>query len=111
MGLKTTNYTVSKLGITIPEAYAMIDRMTVEKSSVRVRFSIQSTRENTKKLAPIETVEMHFVWDRQSDLAKTAYAEAKALREEKQLNEETKQMETIFVAAPFYGWEDDIQTE
>lgn len=109
MGLKTTNYEVHNLGITLPEAYAKIREMRLRKDNVvDVTFVVQTTRENTERLAPIETRSIHFTWDRKSDLAETAYAEAKKREEYKSRDPQTGKEVTLYNDAPFYGWTDDI---
>lgn len=112
MGLKTTNYEVHSLGITLPYAYAKICEMRLRKdNTVDVVFVVQTTRDNAVSLAPIETRSVHFVWDRKSDLAETAYSEAKKRVEYKSFDHSTGKEVTLYNDAPFYGWEDDIVTE
>ena len=90
MGLKTTNYQIEKLGITLPEVYAIIDKIKNEKNSVSVEFGIYTSRENALKFQPIDTKRLHFVWDRKTDMAVQAYTLAKCDR------------------GLLSGWEDDI---
>ena len=109
MGLKTTYYEVKDLGITLPEAYAKIREMRLSKSNiVDVTFVVQTTRDNTELLAPIETRSIHFTWDRKSDLAVTAYKEAKKREEYKGIDPETGREVIIYNDAPFFGWDDDV---
>ncbi len=110
MGLKTKNYEVKKLGITIPEAYAIIDKIENEKNSVLVTFGIYAKREDQKDLNPLETKSFHFVWDRKSDIAVTAYEIAKGQTVVEQEDPETGKMETITVNGILYGWDDDYVT-
>ena len=73
MGLKTTNYKVNSLGITLYEAYAKIQKLRLrENNKVDATFVVQTTRENVDSLSPIETREVYFTWDRKSDLATMA---------------------------------------
>lgn len=45
MGLKTTNYEIKELGISIPEAYAQITMLTVDKNGyASAEFTIQQNR-------------------------------------------------------------------
>ncbi|MBQ8323236.1 MAG: hypothetical protein IJX91_04645 [Clostridia bacterium] len=107
MGLKTTNYEVKKLGITLPEAYAIIDKIDNEKNSVSVTFGIYAKREGQEKLQPIEIKKIHFVWDRKSDIAVTAYEIAKGQQLVEHEDPETGKIETTTVNGILYGWEDD----
>ena len=108
MGLKTTNYLVKRTGAVLPEAYALIHSINAEKNSVRVVFGVYANREKAKEYSPEETKQIHFVWDRKSDIAKTAYELAKGQTVEEHINHETGEKETITVNGVFYGWTDDI---
>ena len=113
MGLKTTNYEVKKLGITLPEAYAIVKDLTVRGKSGYAIITVQSSRENAEKvvdgtMAALEEHRIDFMVNRDENDRATAYAKAKSQKEIKQFNEETKKLETVMVNEPFYGWEDDI---
>lgn len=109
MGLKTTNYEVKKLGITLPEAYAIIGKVELSPSGGGyAEMRIQSTRENAQALQPIETKRVDFFWDRKSDIAETIYASAKVEKTSRRINRETRQMEEVVIDKMFSGWEDDI---
>lgn len=109
MGFKTTNYEAKKLGIVLPEAYAIISGLTVKGNSGFADFSIQSTRDNSLNLQPIETVRVDFKVDRNESPYVTAYRQAKAQKETvKVVN---GKLEKVLQNEPFYGWEDDIQEE
>ena len=82
--LKTTNYK------NMPIAYAIIDKMYVNKNKVGVIFGIYESREQSQQYNSVETKSISFDWDRKSDIATMAYINAK---QEK---------------APFYGWLDDF---
>ena len=109
MGFKTNNYEVKKLGIVLPEAYAIISRLTVSGNSGFAEFAIQSTRDNSLKLQPIETVRVDFKVDRNESPYITAYRQAKAQKEGVRYNYETHKEEKVLINEPFYGWSDDIQ--
>lgn len=109
MGFKTKNFEVKKLGIVLPEAYAIISHLAVSGTSGYAEFAIQSSRDNSLKLQPIETVRIDFKVDRNESPYVTAYRKAKSQKEVKRFNQETKEMETVLVGEPFYGWEDDIR--
>ena len=111
MGFKTTNYEVKKLGIVLPEAYAIISRLTVDGNRGYAEFAIQSTRDNSLKLQPIETIRISFKVDRNESPFVTAYKKARSQKEEKHYNPETGEYNTVLVGGHFYGWEDDIQSE
>ena len=106
MGLKRENYEVKNFGLTLPEAYAIIDQIENVKESTSVYFGIYSKREDAKTYQPLEIRSVHFVWDRKSDLAKTAYELAKT-RTEIQVDEEGNEVE-VTIKGIFDGWEDDI---
>ena len=108
MGFKTTNYEVKKLGIVLPEAYAIISRLTVSGESGFAEFAIQSSRDNSLKLEPIETVRVDFKVDRNESPYVTAYRKAKSQKEVKRMNHDTGKLEGILVGEPFYDWKDDI---
>ena len=107
MGLKTTNYEVKKLGITIPEAYAVAD-FSLDGNSCSVTVKIQTSRENAKKLAPIETIHTHFVVDRNKNPFEEVYNKLKGQEIVERENPETGEKETITVKGILYGWTDDI---
>lgn len=109
MGLKTTNYEVKKLGITLPEAYAIIGNLHIEKNgSGYAEMYVQATRDNVLNLQPLETKRVDFVWDRQADIAETIYATAKVEKTAQRYNRETKAQETVVTDTMFSDWEDDI---
>ena len=109
MGLKTTNYEVKKLGITLPEAYAVIGKIEMsDRGSGYAEMYIQATRENALNLQPIETKRVDFFWDRKSDIAETIYAAAKVEKTSRRINRETRQMEEVLIDTMFSGWDDDI---
>ena len=111
MGLKTTNYEVKKLGIVLPQAYAIIKNLRIDGNNGTAEFAVQSTRDTATSLSPIETVKVSFEVNRNENPYITAYEKAKSQREERQWNEETHKIETVLVGEHFYGWEDDIVFE
>ena len=89
MGLKTTNYNVPSLGVTIDAAYALISDLYVDKQgNGKAIFEIQQSRENALGLAPLESVEVNFTADKTGTIYTQAYAAGKAQK--------------------FKGWQDDI---
>lgn len=111
MGLKTTNYTVKELGITLPNAYALLKDIKVVNNRGIATFAIQSTRETATELKPIETVAVEFVFDRTENPVETAYKAVKGIRDSMVYNEEKDCYIKQPVSQPLYGWEDDIVTE
>ena len=109
MGLKTTNYEVKKLGITLPTAYAKISDIELKKG--RATFVIQSSRENTDTLAPIETITVPVDFKRTENPFESAYNAVKGTKDVEVMNYETGELETISIPQIFNGWEDDIITE
>ena len=108
MGLKTTNYEVKKLGITLPQAYAIIGKVEMsDNGSGYANIHIQTTRENALTLQPIEIRRVDFHWDRHSDIANCIYNASKAPKTSRRINKETRKMEEIVVDEMFKDWEDD----
>ena len=109
MGLKTTDYKVKKLGITLPTAYAILDDIQLKRG--KATFVIQASREATESLTPIETVIVNVDYKRTEDPFVTAYNTAKGMKEIQQYDPETGEVVTVEAPQPFNGWEDDIITE
>ena len=113
MGLKTRNYEVKKLGIILPEAYAIVKDLTVKGTSGYAIIAVQSSRENAEKVVKgtmqaVEEVRIDFSVERDSNDRATAYAKAKGQRTVTQWNPEKGEMESAVINEPFYGWENDI---
>ena len=108
MGFKKANHEVKKLGIVLPEAYAIIRKMQIDGENGYAEIVVQSTRENTGKLTPIETVRVDFKVNRNENPFVTAYNAPKAQKTVKMFNTETRQVEDKLVNMPFHDWEDDI---
>jgi hypothetical protein len=103
MGLKTTNYTTKKTNVLLPEAYAILRTLVVEKdSSARAVFAIQNSRESATVNEPLEKVEVNFIWDRKADLASSAYEAAKTQKREIETDGEI----TVEYGS-LYNWEND----
>ena len=102
MGLKKANYEIKSLGITLPEAYAIIKDLTINGESARADFAVQASRENASNLKPLEIKTLHFRVDRNTNPYETAYIESK-----KQVEEETANGK-VLKDGVFTGWEDDI---
>lgn len=116
MGLKTTNYEVKKLGITLPEAYAIVKDLEVRGTSGYAIIAVQSSRENAKKVVSgqmqaLEEKRVDFTVNRETNDRATAYALAKIAKTTRRMNRETRQMETIVIDPMFSGWDDDIVVE
>lgn len=108
MGLITQNYTTKKTNVLLPEAYAILRTLVVEKDgSARAVFAIQASRESASVNEPLEKVEIYFNWDRKTDPVKMAYEIAK-----NQTTEITMEDETVTVVyGSLYDWKDDIIEE
>lgn len=88
MGLKTTNYEIKKSGITVPEAYAQINQLSVtEDSACYATFKIQQTRD-AMELEALDNVSVVCKINKSLPIYEQVYNFAK----------ETE----------FAGWEDDI---
>ena len=92
MGLKTTNYTVPSLGVTLDAAYALISDLYIDKQgNAKAIFEIQQSRENALGLAPLESVEVNFNADKTGKVFEQAY--------------------TVGKTQKFTGWQDDVVQE
>lgn len=103
MGLKTTNYTIEEIGLTLPEAYAYIRSLNVYGEKCTAEFVIQSSREKAIKLSALKNVTIEFDVNRNESPFVTAYNLAKSVRIYK------KGYHTVTEEMPFYGWQDDFQ--
>lgn len=111
MGLKTENYVSKSTGITLPEAYAILGDLVVNRctNNARAVFLIQASRENAENYKPLDEVTVHFTWDRKTDPAKQAYETAKAeTRTFEKYDEEKKEVVEVVEYGTLYGWEDDM---
>lgn len=108
MGLKTSNYTIKNLGITLSTAYAILKDLKIERNHGTAVFSIQSTRERATDLKPIETVTVNFTFNRDENPVETAYKTVKGTKEEFVYDETRHENVKQTVPQPLYGWEDDI---
>lgn len=106
MGLKKTNYTCEKLGLTLPAAYAAFRRFTsIVGDTWTAEFGIQTSRENAlnKNIEPLERVLVTFKFeDRNENPIFTAYKVAKSeVPDERDGHFEMRR-------TPLFGWEDDF---
>ena len=112
MGLKTSYYEIKKLGITLPEAYAVIYRIVADRGRCYTSFAVSTSRENALKKEPLEKVEINFEYSIANDkvnLFALAYEKAKGTVKKQRWNDETKAVEEYEEAMPFNGWQDDIR--
>lgn len=92
MGLKTTNYEIKDLGITVSDAYAQITSIFADKNGkAYADFSIQQNREDVGIKSPFARVNVSCDIDKTQPLYTQLYNKAK---------------EEVFA-----GWEDDIVEE
>ena len=103
MGLKKDNYYSQSLGISLPTAYAVLKDLVLNGNNARAIFVIQSSRDATQTLKPIEKVEVYFEWDRKSDLAKIAYEKAKT-----QIIKDYLTDIEVEKCGVLFAWQDDI---
>lgn len=104
MGFKKNNYHSEALGITLPEANAVIKNIYIEGEHGNAEFVIQASRENALNLTPIDRVYVPFIVNRNENPYTTAYNAAKGV---KIFHVRGKLVEEPM---PFHGWEDDVQT-
>ena len=92
MGLKTTNYEVKELGITVPTAYAQITSITSDREgNAYAQFVVQQSRDDIEVKDDIERLSVSYMINKSKPLYEQLYDVAK---------------KTIFD-----GWEDDIVDE
>ena len=120
MGLRTTNYEVKKLGITLPQAYAMVKNLHVFGESGYAEMIVQTSRENADKcvkgqLNALEQKRVDFiVKNRDGNDRATAYEAAKKKKtravQTGELDKDGIPIEVeVVVDEQFFGWVDDIQ--
>lgn len=104
MGLKKKNYTVENFGVTLPEAYAVIEDLQIQGTRGTAVFKVQSApRDNAFNLTAYETVCVYFDYtDRTKNPFEVAYEAAKKTGE---LDTDAKMYRKI---GYFADWEDDI---
>ena len=114
MGLKKSNYNINSMGITLPEAYAMIIKTEKKGEKGYAIFGVQLSREKAEemvkgKVKPIEEHRIDFDVIRNENDYETAYKRATYKRTEILPNPETGiEEETIVESEFFHDWENDI---
>lgn len=111
MGLKTTNYEIKELGITLPEAYAILKNLRITGERATAEFAVQSTRENALTMKPLVTKRISFDINRNENPLAAAYIIATGQKEVERFNLVTHKYESTVMNMPFYGWTNDIVTE
>ena len=110
MGLFKNNYNSKSLGVTLPTAYAVLNELVLKGNNCRAIFVIQKDRNSTTSLKPVDKVEISFVWDRKTDLAKMAYEKSKTQKiktyDYEKINEQGYPQE-IETDGVLNGWFDD----
>ena len=107
MALKTTNYKIKRLGSVLPEAYAIIQDLYINKDQGIAIIVIQQNRDLALELDPYEVIEVPFIVNRNENPYATAYNEAKKkIEHTSTLPNGTKR--TGYKLGPLAGWEDDI---
>lgn len=110
MGLKTTNYVSKSTGLMLPEAYAVLGDLVVNRKSNNARavFLIQANRENAENYKPLDEVTVYFKWDRKTDPAKMAYETAKTETKTIERYDGHEKSVSEIEYGVLYGWQDDI---
>lgn len=104
MGFKTTNYVTKRKGLRLPEAYAVITNINVNRAGKSYAdFGIHISRDSALLYEPIEQVRVTFTSDVNENAYVTAYKAAKAV---KQITTPSGLIREHH--GPFYGWDDDI---
>lgn len=109
MGLKKQNYKIKQYDITIPCAYAIIRKITIDGNNGTAEFAIQETREAAKFKEPFEKVVVNFVVNRNESPYVTAYNKAKEVKKNTFFDTTTKKITVISEEKGVLGgWEDDF---
>lgn len=109
MGLIKNNYFSKSTGLTLPTAYAIIKDLVLNGNNGRAIFVIQSSRNATQNYKPIDKVEIPFVWDRKTDIAKVAYETAKTqIIKEQVFDELSEHYQEVERPGVLYGWTNDF---
>lgn len=110
MGLKTTNFYLEERKETLPEAYALIRSISVDKTGHGVAIvAIDRSRDLAKdaSVRPLAEIEVHFITNRKND-REVVYKKISTPYMVKKFNKETKKVEEVEVYPMFYGWDNDI---
>ena len=107
MGLKTTNYKVEKLGVTLPNAYAVIKNLDIKGETAIATFAIQTSRDNAMGKSPIDKKKFSFRVNRNENPYETAYKLVKMQVKYVYKSWDGTKKEQV-TNGIFYGWEDDI---
>jgi hypothetical protein len=109
MGFKKQNYTIKKTMVTLPEAYAIIKNIYIAGQHGTADFVIQSSRDNSMFLQPLDIVRVNFEVNRNESPYITAYRKAKESTEEVFYKNGTEGYVKNIKLGAFHDWEDDNQ--
>lgn len=109
MGFKTKNFEVKELGITLPEAYAVVDEIKIEGECGYAYIKVQTSRENAlnNSLKPFYVERIDFFVERNENPYETVYRKAKEPKISVRYNRTTKGFDSIEEESVFSSWEDD----
>lgn len=111
MGLKKENYEVNNMGVTLPQAYAVIRKLNINGDYGTAELAVQANRELALTKTPYETKNITFQVNRNESPYKTAYTKAKEVTTSIVKNYETGEDEIVTNRMPFADWEDDLVIE
>lgn len=111
MGLKKENYEVKNMGVTLPQAYAVIRKLNINGNYGMAELAVQANRELAFDKDPYETVNISFEVNRNENPYKTAYAKAKEKTLSMIVDPETQEEIIIENKMSFADWEDDLVIE
>jgi succinate dehydrogenase/fumarate reductase-like Fe-S protein len=78
MGLKTTDYFIQNLNLTISTAYCKVTSIRIDKKgNVSCYAEIQQTREDVETLTPLQAINFNFITDKSVNVYEQAYTELK----------------------------------
>lgn len=111
MGLKKENYEVKNMGVTLPQAYAVIRKLNINGNYGTAELAVHANRELALTKTPYEMKNITFQVNRNESPYKTAYAKAKEVTTSVVKNYETGEDEIVTNRMPFADWEDDLIIE
>lgn len=111
MGLKRSNYEVKNMGVTLPQAYAVIRKLNINDDYGTAELAVQANRELAFDKDPYETVNIFFKVNRNENPYKTAYAKAKEKTLSTIVDPKTQEETIVESKMPFADWEDDLIIE
>ncbi len=109
MGLKIQNLRIKNMGIVMPEAYAVITNLNIDKDKGVAVFSISKDRDSAFNLEPVKKVSVAFNLVREENPFITAYKKAKEKIVDYKFDDISLENVSVTSDSFFSKWEDDIK--